>query len=267
MSIIGIDIGSSTTKIVEFKGNQIKNKAIIRTKFSNEVLEKFIINNNIQNVEQLVFTGIGASKVDVNQFKVPVKIVDEFTAISKGGLYLTGKKEAFVVSVGTGTAFIEVTKGGARHMGGTGVGAGMLFNMCNKFLNIESFDEIVELSKKGDITKIDLRIGDITNSKISTLPNDMTLSNFGKFENDYKKEDIVVGLINMIFEVIGMMVVFMSLKSNIKEVILIGNITALPGVRYVLDRIQKIQNIKFIVPEDTEFAVVIGAIQNIKQFF
>lgn len=265
MSIIGIDIGSSTTKMVEFENNKIKSKEILRTKFSNEELEKFIKINEIKNIETIVFTGIGASKIDISQYDVPVKVVDEFTAIAKGGLQLAQREEAFVISVGTGTAFIEVAKASARHMGGTGVGAGMLFNMCNKFLNIQSFDEIEELAKKGNIEKIDLRIGDVTDSEIPTLPKDMTLANFGKFENDSKKEDIVIGLINVIFEVIGMMAVFISSKSNIKEAILIGNITVLPGVRYVLDRIEKVQNIKFIVPENTEFAVVTGAIQSIKQ--
>jgi len=264
MSIIGIDIGSSTTKIVEFENNKIKNKLIVRNKFSNKELENFIKINKIKNIERMVFTGIGASKVDINQYDVPVKVVDEFSAIAKGGLQLAQKEEAFVVSVGTGTAFIEVTKNGAKHMGGTGVGAGTLFNMCNKFLNIQSFDEIEKLAKKGNIEKIDLRIGDVTDSEIPTLPKDMTLANFGKFEADSKKEDIVIGLINMIFEVIGMMAVFISSKSHIKDVILVGNITVIPGVRYVLDRIEKVQNIKFIVPENTEYGVVIGAIESSK---
>ena len=66
----------------------------------------------------------------------------------------------------------------------------------------------------------------------------------------------------MIFEVIGMMAVFITSNKDIKDVIFIGNITVIPGVRYVLDRIEKVQNINFIVPENTEFAVVLGAIKS-----
>lgn len=259
MSIIGIDIGTSTTKIVEYKNEKIENKIIIRDGFFKEKLEKFINEKQI-NVEKIVFTGIGADKVKLEEYDVPVKIVDEFSAIAKGGLLLAEKEKALIVSVGTGTAFIEVTENGAKHLGGTGVGAGTLFNICNKMLGVKNFDEIVSLAEKGKIEKIDLRIGDITNSDIPTLPLDLTLSNFGKFEENSKKEDIVIGLINMIFEVIGMMAVFITSKSDIKEVVLVGNITVIPGVRYVLDRIEKVQNIKFIVPENTEFAVVLGAI-------
>lgn len=260
MSIIGIDIGSSTTKIVEYKNEKIENKLIIRDGFSKEKLEEFISKNNIE-VEKIVFTGIGASKINIADYKVPVKFVDEFTAIAKGGLFLANKEKALIISVGTGTAFIEATENEIKHLGGTGVGAGTLFNICNRMLEINSFDEIIELAQNGNVEKIDLRIKDITSEEIPTLPLDLTLSNFGKFEKDSQKEDIVIGLINMIFEVIGMMAVFITSKSDIKEAIFIGNITVIPGVRYVLDRIEKIQKIKFIIPENTEFGVVLGAIK------
>lgn len=260
MSILGIDIGSSTTKIVEYKNEKIENKIIIRDGFSKEKLERFISENNIE-IERIVFTGIGASKINVNDYNASVKIVDEFTAIAKGGLHLAQSENALIASVGTGTAFIEASRNYIKHLGGTGVGAGTLFNICNKMLNIKSFDEIAELAKIGDVEKVDLRIKDITTEEIPTLPLDLTLSNFGKFSEETKKEDIVIGLINMIFEVIGMMAVFITSKSDIKDVILIGNITVIPGVKYVLDRIEKVQNIRFIVPQNTEYAVVLGAIE------
>ncbi len=261
MSILGVDIGSSTTKIVEYKNEKIENKLIIRDGFSKEKLDKFINENNV-SIEKIVFTGIGSSKINKEDYSYPVNIVNEFSAIAKGGLYLAQKEKALVVSVGTGTAFIDVTKDGAKHLGGTGVGAGTLFNICNRMLGIKSFEEIEALAKVGNVEKVDLRIRDITTEEIPTLPLDLTLSNFGKFEEDSKKEDIVIGLINMIFEVIGMMAVFITSKSDIKEAILIGNITVIPGVKYVLDRIEKVQNIKFTIPEDTEYAVVLGAIKS-----
>ena len=261
MSILGVDIGSSTTKIIEYKDEKIKNKIILREDFSKEKLDNFILENNI-DVEKIVFTGIGASKINKEFFSVPVNFIDEFVAIAKGGLYLAGKEDALVASVGTGTAFIQVNPKGVKHLGGTGVGAGTLFNICKRMLNINSFDEIESLARIGNVEKVDLRIKDITTEEIPTLPLDLTLSNFGKFEENSKKEDIVIGLINMIFEVIGMMAVFIISKKDIKDVILIGNITVLPGVKYVLDRIEKVQNIKFIVPKNSEFAVVLGAIKS-----
>ena len=95
MSILGIDIGTSTTKIVEVKEGIIANKIIIRNGFSKEKLEKFVFENNI-NIEKIVFTGIGASKVNLDEYDVPVKIVDEFSAIARGGLLLAKKEKALV---------------------------------------------------------------------------------------------------------------------------------------------------------------------------
>ena len=187
MSIIGIDIGTSTTKVIEYENETIKNKLILRDGFSKEKLNEFINNNNI-DVEKLVFTGIGASKINKEDFPFPTYIIDEFSAIAKGGLYLTKKEKGLVVSVGTGTAFIDVNGNEVQHLGGTGVGAGTLFNICNRMVGIDSFDEIVELAKNGDVEKIDLRIKDITTEEIPTLPLDLTLSNFGKFEKDAKKK-------------------------------------------------------------------------------
>ena len=53
-----------------------------------------------------------------------IKVVEEFNAIAKGGLYLADKKETLIVSVGTGTALIRACENSIEHLGGTGVGAG-----------------------------------------------------------------------------------------------------------------------------------------------
>ena len=65
MSIIGIDIGSSTTKIVEYKDEKIASKKIYREKYKKEDFEDFLFVNNInkQEITRIVFTGIGADKV------------------------------------------------------------------------------------------------------------------------------------------------------------------------------------------------------------
>lgn len=263
MSIISIDIGSSTTKVIEFENNEIKNTLIIRDGYTEEKIRNFMKENEIINLEKVVFTGIGADKVNTNAYGVPSVIVEEFTAIANGGLYLSGKDKAIIVSVGTGTALIEANGKEIKHLGGTGIGAGTLFNMCNRMLGVGSFDEILKLSREGDISKIDLRIGDITDKEIATLPKDLTLSNFGKFVEDSKKEDIVLGIVNMVAEVIGMMVAFATIRSDIKEAVCIGNITAIPEFEEAFDKIEGTHKLKFIVPEYSEFAVAVGAIKSL----
>ena len=260
MSIIGIDIGSSTTKIIEYEGKRIKSKKIIRRVYEENDLYDFMTENDIKDVEKLVFTGIGSDKINKDNYNYEICFIEEFDSIGTVGKYLSNKENVFVVSVGTGTAIIEVNNDNIKHLGGTGVGAGTLFNLCNRFLGLNSFDEIVEYAQKGDIGKIDLRIGDVTDKDIKTLPKDLTLANFGKFENSASKEDMVLGFVNMVFEVIGMMAAFSSVNSNVKDVILIGNIVAIPGVKEILRKIEFTHKLNFIVTEDAEYAVALGAV-------
>lgn len=120
MSIISIDIGTTTIKIIEYKDNQIINKEIASNKNEEKILEEFIEKYKIkkENIEYIVVTGIGAEKIKT--FKnIPIKIVEEFKAIAAGGLYLSKKEEALIISIGTGTALIRATKNGIRHLGGT----------------------------------------------------------------------------------------------------------------------------------------------------
>ena len=266
MSIISIDIGTTTTKIIEYKDDQIINKEIASNKNEERILEEFIDKYKIkkENIEYIVLTGIGADKININKYNIPVKVVEEFKAIAAGGLYLSKEEEALIVSIGTGTALIRATKNEIKHLGGTGVGAGTLTNLCKSYAETNNFEEIIELSKKGDLGKIDLRIGDATDKEITTLPLDLTLANFGKLEEDAKKEDIVLGIVNMVFEIIGMMAAFSLKNDRIKKVVLIGNIVKIPRVNKILKKIEKLHKISFIIPENPEYAVALGAIKEIE---
>ena len=260
MSIIGIDIGSSTIKIIEYKNEKILNKGIFESKDYLATINEFLINNNITEIDKIVLTGINAKKVNLEKYNVPVEIVEEFISVGTGGLYLSGKEKAIITSVGTGTALIRAEGKEFKHLGGTGVGAGTLTNLCNKFARIKSFDEILELSKQGDLDNIDLRIKDLTDESIKTLPPELTLANFGKLNDNATRADIVIGLVNMVFEVIGMMTAFASMNDDIKDIVLIGNIACIPVVKDILNKIEKTHNVKFTIPENPQYAVAMGAI-------
>lgn len=144
-----------------------------------------------------------------------------------------------------------------------GVGAGTLTNLCSKFIGVDSFEDIFECAKNGNLKNVDLKIGDVTNTKIETLPKDITLANFGNLNENASKEDLVLGIVNMVFEVIGMMAVFALKNDSIKDVILIGNIVSIPRIEEILDRIKAIHNINFILPNDPGYSTAIGAIKSI----
>lgn len=260
MSIIGIDIGSSTIKLIEYKENRITNRYISENKDYESVLDDFINKNSITNINKIVLTGINAKKINMEKYKVSVEYIEEFVAIARGGLYLGKKENAIIASIGTGTALIRAENNKFKHLGGTGVGAGTLTNLCSRFANTKSFNEIIELSKKGNLDNVDLRIKDLTDSNISTLPPELTLANFGKLKENASRADIVIGLINMVFEIIGMMTAFASINDTIKDVILIGNIAEIPVVKDILSKIEKTHELNFIIPNEHQYAVALGAI-------
>jgi len=65
MNIIGIDIGSSTIKIIEYKNGNILSKGIFKSKNYEEVIDNFISKNKIKEIDKFVVTGINAKKVSL----------------------------------------------------------------------------------------------------------------------------------------------------------------------------------------------------------
>ena len=125
MSIIGIDAGSSCIKAIEVdQGAQIISKEIISKTSIINALELFLKHNNIKetNISKIVLTGVGKDDIKETIHGILTEKVDEFEAIAIGGLELSQKQEALVVSIGTGTAFVMARKDSYKHIGGTGVG-------------------------------------------------------------------------------------------------------------------------------------------------
>ncbi|MCL2342061.1 MAG: pantothenate kinase [Firmicutes bacterium] len=264
MNTIGIDLGISLFKIVECddKLNIIHKMSFSRKDMEKDLDEFININNiNLNNVEKIVITGVYSLQINLEKIKgIPVIKTEEFLSIAKGGMNLANKKEGIIISIGTGTAFIRAKGGSITHIGGTGIGGGVLLNLCRRFTEAESFDEIVELASKGDISKVDLTIGDITKEKIPNLPADITAVNFGKLSKGAGEADIALGIINMIFETVGMMAVFAAKEDSVKDIILAGSLTKIPYIKTVFERFKWICDLNFIIPENAEYCAAIGAI-------
>ena len=266
MNIIGIDLGTSLSKIIECDEKlNIVNKMISYEKEIEKVMNDFTSQNNvdISKIEKIVITGVGSSKIKQEKIRdIEVIKTNEFLAVGLGSLELAKKEEALIASMGTGTAIVKANGKGIEHLGGTGVGGATLLNLAGKFAGTNNFDEIVELSKKGTLENVDLTIGDITEEEITTLPSNITAANFGKLNEKATKEDIILGIINMIFEVIGMFTVFASKSSEVKDVILVGSLTKVPYIHTVIGMFKYLCDLNYIIPENAEYAVAIGAVKN-----
>lgn len=263
--IIGIDVGISTTKIVGIKNNKVS--APIRITAADPITSlygafgKYLHDNDIElkDVEHVMLTGVGAAYIDQPIYGLPTSKSLEFVADGLGARFESKIEHAIVVSMGTGTTFILCNGDDMRHIGGIGVGGGTLAGLSRIMLNTNDISQVVEMAKKGNIRNIDLAIGDISAHPLPGLPMDTTASNFARAQNDASKEDIAAGLIKMVLQSIGSAAYLASLGSDIRDFVLIGNLSLLPQCKEVFPGLEKLYDIRFHVPKHSQYCTAIGA--------
>ena len=264
--IIGIDVGGSTTKIVGYTDKakplgMLKVEAADPQTSAYGALGKFINEHNLSlsDVQQIVLTGVGAAQFKKKVYNVPTATVDEFEAIGLGGLALSHKKEGLVVSMGTGTAFVRAGKKGIFHIGGSGVGGGTALGLSGKLCGVKSFSSVVSLAEKGHLGKVDLNIGDISSKEIANLAKDITASNFGKMEDGLTPADLAAGVLNLVFQTVGMMAVFACRNEAMKDVILTGTLSQVPSAKKTFEMLHRMHGVNFIIPKNAIYATATGA--------
>jgi len=269
--IIGIDLGGSTTKIVGFDTDCGENRLIdpLFVRATDPITAvygafgKFLDTNNfsLEDIKKVMVTGVGASYMTKPLYGLPCEKVPEFTSNGLGGLYLSGLDRALITSCGTGTSLVFAERGTEpKYLGGTGVGGGTLVGLSKKMLNMDNVNHISELAKNGSLANIDLKINDITKSDILPGFGDiMTASNFGSVSDIATREDIALGIINMVFETIGMISIFAARNYNLRDVVLTGNLSAVAQAPQIFDILNRMFDMNFIIPANSSFGTVIGA--------
>lgn len=272
-TIIGIDIGGSTTKIVGFKVDNGKHELItpMLVRATDAITSvygafgKFTMENGLKlnEIDRVLMTGVGSSFIKEPLYSLNCEKVSEFSCVGIGGLYLSGLDEAIVVSMGTGTALMYAKKEGDKtvtsYLGGTGVGGGTLLGLSKKMTGVDTIEHIQTLCEGGNLDNIDLKIKDMSNDGSINISRDLTASNFGKLSDIATNEDIALGIANMVGETIAMLAVFAARSYNIKNVVLTGNLTAIKAVNKVFDGLEEHFHVRFLTPELSQFATVIGA--------
>ena len=104
-TIIGIDVGGSTTKIVGFHKNDktsIISPLLVRA--SDQLASvygafgKFTDSNGIKlsDIDRVIMTGVGSSFLNDNLYGIDTMHVSEFECVGRGGLYLSDFDSAIV---------------------------------------------------------------------------------------------------------------------------------------------------------------------------
>lgn len=263
--VIGIDVGISTTKIVGIRNGAVISP--IRISAADPITSlygafgKYLHDNNISlgDIEQVMMTGVGSAYVETPVYGLPTSKADEFRADGLGAMYESGKDHVIVVSMGTGTSLVRCDGDTITHIGGIGIGGGTLTGLSRVMLQTSDIKEIQQLATQGDISNINLLIGDISAHPLPGLPMDATASLFAKAQYNASREDLARGIICMVLQTIGSAAVISSISTGIRDFVLIGNLTLLPECKRVFPLLEKLYNVHFFVPKYAEFCTAIGA--------
>ncbi len=262
---IGIDIGGSTTKIVGLRDGAIIGAAMVRA--SDPVTSaygafgRFLEDSGLKlgEIDRVMCTGVGSSFLKEQIYGIPTVKVDEFRAIGLGGRYISGLDHCVVVSMGTGTSLTHVKGDEISYINGSGVGGGTILGLCSKMLGTRSYEHIAELALRGDTEAVDLTIGDITRNQLANMNNKTTASNFGKANDDASDADFAMGVINMVFQTVGIFAMMAAREHKTDSVVLTGTLSRMEAAKPVIAALEELYGVRYIVPEHSEFCTAIGA--------
>ncbi|XP_034908962.1 pantothenate kinase 2 [Populus alba] len=164
----------------------------------------------------------------------------EFVQIDQNDLF-----PYLLVNIGSGVSMIKVDGDGKfERVSGTNVGGGTYWGLGRLLTKCKSFDELLELSQKGDNSTIDMLVGDIYGSmdynKIG-LSASTIASSFGKAISEkkeltgYRPEDISLSLLRMISYNIGQISYLNALRFGLKRIFFGGFF--IRGHAYTMDAI------------------------------
>ena len=265
-NIIGIDIGGSTTKIVGLRDGEVMGAARVRASdpltSAYGAFGRFLNDTGLRldQVDQVICTGVGSSFLGQEIYGIPTEKVEEFLAIGLGGKFISGLDHCIVVSMGTGTSLLWAEKGGEiRHIIGSGIGGGTLSGLSELITGVHQYALIRKLCQDGDLSQIDLTIGDMSKGKVGTLPPEATAANFAKLAEDATSADKMRGLVNLVLQAIGTMSVLACRTCGTNTVVLTGALTMLPPAHETFELFTQLYGVEYIIPENATFATAIGA--------
>jgi len=263
--ILGIDVGGSTTKVVGLRDGELVGAMQVRA--ADQVtslygaIGSFLRENGIKlsEVSYFALTGVGASFIDEPIYGIETHKIDEFIAVGKGALHLSGLEEALAVSMGTGTAFVRAGRGTVTHMGGSGVGGGTIVGLASLILGKSDIATILALAEEGKLENVDLSVSDIISREIPSLSSNLTAANFGRIKSTASESDIALGILNMVFQTTGMLAVFILHNDTIRDIVLTGMLASFPQAGGIFARFRDLTDLNFIIPPNAVYATALGA--------
>jgi type II pantothenate kinase len=253
--VIGIDAGSSATKIMGMNKDKHLYLPPLRTDAANDAgffsaaLDKYLDRSGVlrEDVSLVALTGGRADAAGADMGGIPIGRVNEFDAMAAGALEFSGQNRGVVANIGTGACFVYAEKGKpAVHIGGSGIGGGTLIGLCSHLAYFDRIDDITLAAETGDLSKVDISIADMSLGDLKSLDPKMTLSNFGKTGAGATRSDLALGAINLVLQSVGTLALFACRAENCDTVIVSGGLAELPQAKENFENFEKIYGRRFI---------------------
>ena len=254
--VLGVDIGTSMTKVALLRGDRVEWTIRIE---KGEDLEAALSKMPLGRIKKICVTGVGASYITGNLCGIPTVRVGEFRAIGKGAQLLTQKRNMVVCSVGTGTSFVRVLPFAIFHIGGSGVGGGMLKGLSERLFGAYRPEEVAEMARAGRLEEADLTLADVCEGTISNLRPDTTVANLAK-AGSASDEALAHGLYNVIFQSIGVMAAFAAKHHFVRTIFVCGSILEHGALaESALDGVAALHRVRFVYSPRAAYVAAIGA--------
>ena len=221
--ILGIDIGGSSTKIVGLHENGTVID-MLRVKAEDPLTSLYGALGNFLATHSLKLTDIG-----------------------------------HIALTGVGASYVDGDIYEIRHIIGSGIGGGTLSGLSELITGVHQYALIRKLCQDGDLSQIDLTIGDMSKGKVGALPPEATAANFAKLAEDATSADKMRGLVNLVLQAIGTMSVLACRTCGTNTVVLTGALTMLPPAHETFELFTQLYGVEYIIPENATFATAIGA--------
>jgi type II pantothenate kinase len=274
--IAGIDIGSTVTKAVAVEDGRVARMVKARAEdaitSATGAFGKLLMGGEdadgkggqngvipLNHIERVIMTGAGAGEITGDIFGIPTEKLAEFPSVGIGAMFLSGRENIVIVNMGTGTAFLHATMKSITHIGGSGVGGGTILGLAKSLIGLSTFGDIMDAAKTGRLNQVDLLLSDIMQSNLSFLSNDSTAANFGKMLDTASKNDIALAILNLAYQVVGMLAVFAAKGKGVSSVVMTGAGAGNAVGRDIFASISEMYNVKFEYPQNAQYTTAIGA--------
>lgn len=261
MTLLGFDLGISSTKVVLVREGTPTDHEIWEGDFTEQKLLDYLHRKGLQPalVDGAGITGVGSLSVPPTMAGISMTPINEFQANTCAAPENAENRPFIVVSMGSGTSFCLVSHGQCIHLGGSALGGGLLDSLRLLVMPQSTFSTFIALASEGDPMALDSTIGDVCGYQLPDLPLWASAVNMGHLKEGSSQANLAASLLNMILQNIGVMAYLAGSGRSVSDYVVIGRLATLPHVHRIFGDLSRLYGIRFHIPTHPDFVTATGA--------